>query len=109
MIMDEPAASLDYGNRSMVLDRIRALAAAGVGVVLSSHDPDQVLAVGDRAALMRDGAILRQGKVGEVMDGPSLSAVYGMAVDVIVLPDGRKVCLPGAQDRVDRRPDPVLP
>jgi iron complex transport system ATP-binding protein len=99
MIMDEPAASLDYGNQSLVLDRIRSLAAGGVGILLSSHDPGQVLAVGDRAALMRDGAVLRQGPVDEVMDAATLSAVYGMAVDVIVLPDGRKVCLPGlAQD-----------
>ena len=29
MIMDEPTASLDYGNRALVLERIRRLAAAG--------------------------------------------------------------------------------
>lgn len=94
MIMDEPTAGLDYGNQALVLDRIRNLARGGIGVVLSSHDPDHVLAIGDRAALMRDGAILRQGRLDEVMDASSLGAVYGMAVDVIVLPDGRKVCLP---------------
>jgi iron complex transport system ATP-binding protein len=96
VIMDEPTASLDYGNQARVLHRIRALAESGIGVVLSSHDPDHVLAIGDRAALMREGAILRQGRVDEVMDSPTLGAVYGMAVDVIVLPDGRRVCLPAA-------------
>ena len=100
MIMDEPTASLDYGNRALVLDRIRTLARGGIGVVLSSHDPDHVLAIGDRAALMRDGAILRQGGVDEVMDASTLGAVYGMAVDVVVLPDGRKVCLPGYRSAV---------
>ena len=95
MVMDEPTASLDYGNQSLVLNRIRSLARAGIGVVLSSHDPDHVLAIGDRAALMRGGAILRQGPVDEVMDSATLAEVYGMAVDVITLPDGRKVCLPG--------------
>jgi iron complex transport system ATP-binding protein len=95
IVMDEPTAGLDYGNRAVVLERIRALAASGIGVVLSSHDPDQVLAVGDRAALMRDGAILRQGGIDEVMDANALGEVYGMPVDVILLPDGRKVCLPG--------------
>ena len=67
MIMDEPAASLDYGNQSLVLNRIRALSAGGVGIVFSSHDPDHVLAVGRRAALMRDGRILRQGPVDDGM------------------------------------------
>jgi iron complex transport system ATP-binding protein len=96
MVMDEPTASLDYGNQALVLERIRGLAARGIGVIMSSHDPDHVLAVGHRAALMRDGAILRQGPVAEVIDSSSLGRVYGMAVEVIVLPDGRKVCLPGA-------------
>jgi iron complex transport system ATP-binding protein len=98
MVMDEPTASLDYGNQALVLQRIRALAASGIGVVMSSHDPDHVLAVGDRAALMRDGAILRQGPVLEVMDSATLSQVYGIPVDVVALPDGRKVCLPGRPD-----------
>jgi iron complex transport system ATP-binding protein len=95
MIMDEPTAGLDYGNQSLVLDRIRALARSGIGVLLSSHDPDHVLAVGDRAALLSGGAVLRQGPVTEVMDSVTLGKVYGMRVDVITLPDGRKVCLPG--------------
>ena len=30
-----------------------------------------------------------------LMDSATLGRVYGMAVDVMVLPDGRKVCLPG--------------
>jgi ABC-type cobalamin/Fe3+-siderophores transport system ATPase subunit len=47
-------------------------------------------------ALMRDGAILRQGPVREAMSAANLSRVYGMVVDVIELPDGRRVCLPGA-------------
>jgi len=98
LVMDEPTASLDYGNQALVLQRIRVLAASGIGVVMSSHDPDHVLAVGDRAALMRDGAILRQGPVHEVMDSATLGRVYGIAVDVITLPDGRKVCLPGRPD-----------
>ena len=105
MIMDEPTASLDYGNQALVLQRIRALAAGGIGVVMSSHDPDHVLAVGDRAALMRDGAILRQGPVLEVMDSATLGKVYGIPVDVVALPDGRRVCLPG---RPESRFPPVI-
>jgi len=106
MVMDEPTASLDYGNQALVLERIRQLAAGGIGVVMSSHDPDHVLAVGHRAALMRDGAILRAGPIDEVMDSSTLGRVYGMAVDVMVLPDGRKVCLPG---RPADCPAPVPP
>ena len=41
LVMDEPTASLDFGNQVRVLDRIRARRATGIGVVLSTHDPDQ--------------------------------------------------------------------
>lgn len=95
LVMDEPTASLDYGNQSLVLKQIRSLAGQGIGILLSSHDPDHVLAIGDRAALIRDGAILRQGSLDQVMDSNLLSRLYGMAVEVVSLPDGRRVCLPG--------------
>jgi iron complex transport system ATP-binding protein len=39
LVMDEPTASLDFGNQAMVLARIRELAAEGCGIVLSTHDP----------------------------------------------------------------------
>jgi len=108
MVMDEPTASLDYGNQALVLERIRQLAADGIGVVMSSHDPDHVLAVGHRAALMRDGAILRAGPLDEVMDSSTLGRVYGMTIDVIALPDGRKVCLPGCPGGYPAPAPPVL-
>lgn len=95
LVMDEPTASLDYGNQSLVLKQIRSLAGQGIGILLSSHDPDHVLAIGDRAALIRDGAILHQGSLDQVMDSTLLSRLYGMAVEVVSLPDGRRVCLPG--------------
>ena len=39
IVMDEPTASLDFGNQALVLREIRALAAQGYGIVLSTHDP----------------------------------------------------------------------
>jgi iron complex transport system ATP-binding protein len=94
LVLDEPTASLDYGNQALVLERIRALSLAGIGIVLSSHDPDHVLAIGHRAVLIRNGAILRQGAVMEVIDSATLGELYGIDVDVARLADGRKVCLP---------------
>ena len=45
LVMDEPTASLDFGNQAMVLGRIRDLAREGYGIVLSTHDPDHALLV----------------------------------------------------------------
>jgi iron complex transport system ATP-binding protein len=52
LIMDEPTASLDFGNQALVLARIRELAAEGYGIVLSTHDPDHALLVGTRVAII---------------------------------------------------------
>ncbi|MBP0649969.1 ABC transporter ATP-binding protein, partial [Mycobacterium tuberculosis] len=51
VVMDEPSASLDFGNRLRVAAEIRRLRAAGAAVLLSTHDPDQALALADQVAL----------------------------------------------------------
>jgi len=60
LILDEPTASLDFGNQIAVLDHARALAkAGGRAVVLAAHDPNQALAYADHVGLIgRDGSFL---------------------------------------------------
>lgn len=43
ILMDEPTAHLDYGNQLKVLRLIKGLSAKGYAVVLTTHNPDQVL------------------------------------------------------------------
>ena len=45
IVMDEPTASLDFGNQVVVLAEVKRLAAQGLTIVLSTHDPDHVLVV----------------------------------------------------------------
>ena len=52
IVMDEPTASLDFGNQVLVLAEIRRLAASGLAIVLSTHDPDHAFSVGHRVALL---------------------------------------------------------
>lgn len=94
LVMDEPTASLDFGNQALVLSEIRRLADRGLGIVLSTHDPDHAFAVGDRVALLQDGRIREIGPPGTVLTDASLSAVYGVEVRVETLGSGRRVCVP---------------
>lgn len=87
LVMDEPTASLDFGNQLRVLDQITALARRGMAVVLSTHDPDHVFLCGDRAALLRDGRLVALGPPSLVITEEALAALYGVAVDVVELPD----------------------
>jgi iron complex transport system ATP-binding protein len=95
LVMDEPTASLDFGNQTLVLRRIRELAQRGIGVLFSTHDPDQAFACADRVLLLRDG-VLALGTPEEVIRTETLERLYGVHVDVVSLPaplTGR-VCVP---------------
>lgn len=94
VIMDEPTASLDFGNQVVVLTEVRRRVARGVGIVLSTHDPDHAFAVADRVALMRDGAIVASGAPADVLTTDSLRAVYGVEVSIERIADGQTVCAP---------------
>lgn len=98
IVMDEPTASLDFGNQAQVLAQIGALVrdvtSEGRAVVLSTHDPDQAFALNARVLLMKDGHAFADGPATEVLTAAKLSAVYGIPVDVETTTSGRKVCLP---------------
>jgi ribose transport system ATP-binding protein len=60
LLLDEPTAGVDVGARAEILRNVRALAAAGAGVVVVSSELDELLAVADRILVLRDGAIVAQ-------------------------------------------------
>lgn len=95
LVMDEPTASLDFGNQARVLERIRALSASGLAIVLSSHDPGHAFACADRVALMKAGRLVAVGTPEDVVTAPALRSLYGVEVAVAYLePAGRHVCAP---------------
>jgi len=83
VLLDEPTASLDFGNQGKVMREIRRLADSGFGVLFSTHDPNHARRYADRALLIRDGAVLREGPVGEAITREGLSTLYGVAVQEI--------------------------
>lgn len=98
LVLDEPTASLDFGNQIRVLDQLAGLARDGIGLLLSTHDPDQALLCAHRVALLqRDGTLL-QGTPDAVITPAALHALYGVDVEIaeVALADGRqrRVCLP---------------
>lgn len=57
MVMDEPTASLDFGNQIRVLDYVRKMRAQGMGVLLCTHQPDHALRVSDRIVMLKAGQL----------------------------------------------------
>ncbi|HEX9185071.1 MAG TPA: ABC transporter ATP-binding protein [Burkholderiales bacterium] len=93
LVLDEPTASLDFGNQVRVLREIRRLAADGYAVVFSTHDPSQAFLAASRVLLLTRGGALRDGAPEEVITTENLRRVYGIEVRVAPI-DGTRVCLP---------------
>ncbi|HZO98448.1 MAG TPA: sugar ABC transporter ATP-binding protein [Gaiellaceae bacterium] len=58
MIMDEPTSSLGAKEKERLLALTRQLAARGIGVLYVSHFLEEVLHVGDRVTVLKDGRVV---------------------------------------------------
>jgi iron complex transport system ATP-binding protein len=94
LVLDEPTASLDFGNQVRVLQRISALAASGISILFSSHDPDHAFLCARRALLLAEGRVLEIGTPRAVIRPDTLERLYGVSVKVIDLGGGAHTCLP---------------
>jgi ribose transport system ATP-binding protein len=60
LLLDEPTAGVDIGARTDILRLIRDLADQGLPVILVSSEFEELLAIGDRILVMRDGAVIAE-------------------------------------------------
>ncbi|WP_428956611.1 ABC transporter ATP-binding protein [Streptomyces sp. cg35] len=61
VVADEPTTGLDPVTKSRVVERLAALAAHGVAVVLLSHDLDVVRGLADHVLVLRGGRVVESG------------------------------------------------
>jgi ribose transport system ATP-binding protein len=57
MMFDEPTRGIDVGSKSEIYTLMRALADAGVAILMISSDMEEVIGVSDRIVVMQEGAI----------------------------------------------------
>ena len=94
-VMDEPSASLDFGNRIRVMQTMRDLAREGYCVIQSTHDPDQAYLWSDKILALHGGGVLACGAPGEIMTSDLISRLYGVGVEVCRVGEGDlRVCIP---------------
>lgn len=70
LVADEPTTALDATVQARILALLRAIADAGTGVLFISHDFAAVRRLADRVLVMRHGAVIEHGLVGDVLDDP---------------------------------------
>jgi iron complex transport system ATP-binding protein len=95
LVLDEPTASLDFGNQLQVLAAVRSLAEMrALSVLLSTHQPEQAFACADKVAVLAGGELLRLGTPADVITAETLHACYSVDVAVLPVADGRyRVCV----------------
>jgi len=88
LVMDEPTASLDFGNQIKVLNQIQRLVQSGIGVLLTTHFPDHALLCATKVALMQRNHVFQVGDTAAIMTEANLRAAYGVPVKIITTTTG---------------------
>lgn len=103
LLLDEPTANLDFGNRVRVLCELDRLRARGMTILFATHEPDQALAHADRALLLADGRPLALDTVQRALTAENIERLYGTPVRLFHLDARRYACVPLAPEP-DTRP-----
>ena len=98
LVMDEPTASLDFGNQQLVLSCVYKLSRLGMSVLMVTHDPDHALFCSDRVIMMEAGNIIGDGTPTEIITTENLRRIYNTEsyVTDVAVESGEtvRVCVP---------------
>ncbi|MGN0833820.1 MAG: LPS export ABC transporter ATP-binding protein [Kiritimatiellia bacterium] len=76
LMLDEPFAGVDPLSVSEIQDIVRRLASQGLGIVITDHNVRETLSVVNRAYLVYDGRLLREGTSAELVNDPEVREKY---------------------------------
>ena len=84
LLLDEPGAGLDLAGREDLVRRLSQLAADPLApcTVLVTHHLEEVPPGFTHALLLRDGGVVAQGPISEVLTEEHLSATFGLPLSV---------------------------
>ena len=95
IIMDEPSASLDFGNRIHVMQVVKSLAKDGYCIIQSTNDPEQAYMYSDKILALYNGNLLSWGSPEETINEEVISKLYGVDVELCsMFDDTVRICVP---------------
>jgi lipopolysaccharide export system ATP-binding protein len=76
MLLDEPLAGIDPINVAEIRSLVAHLKDRGLGVLITDHNVRDTLEIIDRAYILHEGRVLREGTPAEVVEDPAVRRVY---------------------------------
>jgi len=72
IVLDEAVSALDVTTRAQIIALLRDLSARrGLAYIFITHDLDAARAVANRVIVMRQGRVVEQGAIGEILNAPA--------------------------------------
>lgn len=88
LLLDEPLAALDIAHQVEVMQLVHKLSRElKLGVVIVIHDINLAARFCDHLVALHSGKLLAQGDAQQIVNTPSLEAIYGIRLNVIEHPE----------------------
>ena len=99
LVLDEPTANLDYGNKVLVLNTLQRLANRGMMVIFTTHDPEQALLLNAKTLILFRSRPPLFGEANEIITEKNLKRAYNARIRVVEILDEEtfqqvRVCIP---------------
>ncbi|MDI9476895.1 MAG: ABC transporter ATP-binding protein [Bacillota bacterium] len=98
LVLDEPTASLDYGNMVRVMSKICDLRDKGIGIIMTTHTPDHAFMCQAKVVLLQRDEPLLFGFSTDIITEKNLKRAYGISVKLVEYSDHRgrfmRMCSP---------------
>ncbi len=82
LVMDEPCASLDFGNQARLLEQVLEVAAGGMAVIMTTHDPNHAFLLDGDVLCLGSGGVAARGRARDVLTEDLMESLYGVPVAV---------------------------
>ncbi len=104
LLLDEPTTGLDPAGRREVWEAVRALAASGTGILLTTHYLEEADELADQVVVIDHGRAIAAGTLRELKSRIGLDVIEASVADAALLEDVsqilHQVC--GGEPRLDR-------
>ena len=82
LLFDEPCNSLDIGAQHELRETMRTLARSGIGIILVTHEIQDIVPEIERVVLMSKGRIVGDGRKDDVLQAKRLGTLFGLEVEL---------------------------